>query len=194
MQVRLWLAGVSFAACVSLVSGSAALLGEKDQLEAVKKIVTEIEKGNAAGASAAAKDGAKKFDETADLMHLFRPRNKGGLGWGPTAGKNPATDGLEKKIQEYAKGVPDTVAKDDKNNIAAARWIAALAELTHAKTPTKDASGGKTKKAWADWSKDLREASDAFAKASAAKNAKEMQKAAAKINTTCVNCHSKFKE
>ena len=196
MQVRLWLATATFAAGLGLVSvsASAVVQGDKEHQEIVKKIADEVKKGNAAGAKKIAEAGAKKFDEVADLMHLYRPRNKGGMGWGSTAGANPATDGLEKKIQEFAKAVPANVAAQVANNVEAANWMAALADLTLAKAPTKDAAGGKTKKAWIGWSEDIKVATNDFAKAAAKKDGAAMQKAASRINTLCVNCHSKFKE
>jgi len=196
MQVRLWLAVATFAAGLGVVSVSASTfaLGEKDQIDAVKKVAAEVKNKNAAGATKTAAMGAKKFDEVADLMHLYRPRNKGGMGWGSTTGKNPAVDGLEKKIQEFAKAVPATAAMDQANNVEAAHWLAALAELTLAKTPSKDAAGGKTKKAWVGYTDEMKEGITAFTKAAEAKNGPAMQKAASKINSACINCHSKFKE
>src|SRR6266540_1675619 len=100
MQVRMWIAGVSCAAALALVSASAAavVLGDTPEQAAVKKVAEAVKKGNKDGIKKAAAEAAKKFDEPADLMHMYRPRNKGAMGWGPKAGTNPATDGLEKKI------------------------------------------------------------------------------------------------
>lgn len=194
MQVRMWLTALSFFAVVGLVSGSAYLLQDTPEQTAVKKLSDVIQKGKAEDTKKAVAETLKKFDEVSDLMHMYRPRNKGGMGWGPEAGKNPATDGLEKKIQEFAKGVPENIAAQDKNNVEAARWLIALTELTHAKAPAKDGPGGKTKKAWIDWSNEMRDAGNALAKAAAAKKGADMAKAANKINSICINCHSKFKE
>jgi hypothetical protein len=196
-KVRLWAAGATIAAVVGLVylSGpSLANEGDKDLPETVKKIATEIKKGNAAGAKTMSEAAAKKIEDTAELMHLFRPHSKGGLGWGGKRGTNPASDGLEKKIQEFSKTVPANIAAQVDNNVEAAGWLQAMADLTLAKVPAKDAAGGKTKKAWIGWSEDMRKASAAFNKAAAAKDAAGMQKAASQINNACVSCHSKFKE
>ena len=195
-KVRWWVAGVTFAAVCGLVyvsSPSQANEGDKDLEASVKKIAGAIKSGDTAGAKKMAEASAKKIDEVSDLMHLFRTR-KGGLGYGSKVGTNPATDGLEKKIQEFTKAVPPAVASQKDLNMEAATWIAALADLTLAKTPPKDGPGGKTKKAWIGWAKDLRDAADEFSKASAAGNGAAMSKAANKLNNACLSCHSKFKE
>ena len=196
MTTRLWLAGAMFATVGGLVyvSGASSAQGEKDPAVAVKKIAAEIKKGNLEGAKKAAAAAGKDIEEVADLMHLYRPRNKGGMGWGAKAGTNPATDGLEKKIQEFAKGVPANIADQVENNLEAAYWIAALTEVVHAKTPAKDSGGGKTKKAWTGFTDEMRAAGNDLIKAAAAKDGKAMAKAANKINSACTNCHSKFKE
>ncbi len=196
MKVQLWLAGAMLAAVGGMVylTNPSYAGGEKDPTAAVKKIADAIKAGKAADAKKIAEASAKHIEEVSDLMHLYRPRNKGGLGWGGKAGANPATDGLEKKIQEFAKAVPANVAGQTEANLEAAHWLAALSELTLAKTPAKDASGGKTKKAWIGFTEDMREGITAFTKAAEKKDGTAMAKAASKINSACVNCHSKFKE
>jgi hypothetical protein len=158
----------------------------------VKAIAIQINKRNAADAKKLANAAAAKLNVN-DIMSLHRPRNKGGMGYGSLAGKNPATDGLEKKIQELAKGVPANILDQVENNVEAANWLAALAELTLVKTPPQDGPNGRTKKAWADWSNALREASIVFGRAAATKNGDDMKRAASTMNSICVNCHSKFK-
>lgn len=197
MKVQVWIASAVLAAVGGMIyvtSPSYAREEGKDPVETAKKIAAEIQKGNAAGAKKLAEGAAKQFEEVSDLMHLFRPRNKGGLGWGAKAGANPATDGLEKKIQEFAKAVPATAAAQVDANLEAASYLAALTELTHTKVPSKDAAGGKTKKAWTGFTNDMHEGVTAFTKAAEKKDAAAMSKAASKINSACVNCHSKFKE
>jgi hypothetical protein len=198
-KLRLWVAGVAFAAVAGLVfvSGPSRANQGGGLDDEVKKIGAAIKKDDAAGAKKMVDAAVKKpglVDEVSDLMHLYRPRNKGGLGYGSKVGTNPATDGLEKKVQEFTKGVPANAAAQKENNLEAASWMAALADLTLAKTPAKDGPGGKTKKAWIGWSKDLRGAVDDFKKASAAGDGVAMSKAANKMNNACLSCHSKFKE
>jgi cytochrome c551/c552 len=154
------------------------------------KIAAALKKGDKDGASKIATTAAKKIEDVADFMHLFRPRNKGGLGWGSKPLNNPAHDGLEVMLRALVKPAPPTVTKESTEE--AGYWIASLAELAIAKAPTKDMSK-KTKKAWMEYSKEMREAGIALAKDAAAGGA-QTTKIAAKLNTTCSNCHAIFKD
>jgi hypothetical protein len=199
-KIRLWFAGMTLVAAMGIVSLTSAsfALGDKDSRPAVIKIGESFKKGDAAGAKTAAAKVAKDFEEVADLMHLFRARSAGGLGWGMKASGVPKdkADALEKKLNELekAKGGPADFAKNAAATEEAAYALAAMAELTHAKTPAKDAAGGKTKKAWMEWSEQMRDASLELAKAAAGKDGAAASKAAAKVNAACNSCHSKFKE
>jgi hypothetical protein len=193
-KVRLAIASVMLAATLALASSATSGGPEKAVGAAVEKIGDAIKKGDADATKklAAKASGMKEIEDNADLMHLFKPRNKGGMGWGSKAGANPATDGLEKRVQEYAKNVKANEATDP-NNEEAGRWIAAMAEMIKLRVPAKDMAGGKTKKAWSEFADATREAADGFTKAAAGKNAATIKGAADKLNTTCLNCHSKFK-
>ena len=195
-KVRLAIASVLLAATLGLLCASNATSGGPDKAvaEAITKVADAIKKGNADSAKklAAKANSLKDIEDNSDFMHLFKLRNKGGLGWGSKAGANPATDGLEKKIQEYAKNVKANEAADPANEDAAL-WIAAMAEMTKLRVPEKDQAGGKTKKAWKDFADEMRDAAAGFSKAVAGKNASAIKTAADKLNNTCLNCHSKFK-
>jgi hypothetical protein len=195
-KVRLALASVLLAAMLGLLCASNAMSGGPDKAvgAAIVKLGDAVKKGDAdATKKMAVKiNGMKELEDLPDLMHLFKPRNKGGMGWGSKAGTNPATDGLEKKIQEYAKNVKANEATDP-NNEEAGYWLSAMAEIVRLRTPEKDMAGGKTKKAWNDFADATRAAADGFTKAAATKNAGAIKTAADKLNTTCLNCHSKFK-
>lgn len=194
-QVRLLIAGVTLAGLLGLVyvSGPVHAAQDGDVPATIKKIGAMIQKGDDAGAKKAAAAAGKKIEELGDLMHMFRPRNKGGLGVGEKAGANPAKDGIEVMLRDLARDVPGGVAKQADALEITGYWIAALGEVSHAKAPTKDA-GKKTKKAWQGWSDDMRAAGIAFAKAAKGKGAQEIKTAAAKVNASCNNCHSVFKE
>jgi hypothetical protein len=126
-------------------------------------------------------------------MHLYKPRNKMGLGVGMTPGANPAKDGIEVTLRDLARDVPANVGKQADALEMTGYWIAAVAEVAAAKMPEKD-QGKKTKKAWAGWSKDMRDAGIEFSKAAAAKGGQQIKTAAAKVNATCNSCHSVFKD
>jgi hypothetical protein len=154
-----------------------------------------IKKGDDAAAKKMAAALAKGIgeDELGDLMHMFKPRIKGGLGVGEVKGPNPAKDGIEVMIRDYARDVPGNVGKQAANLETTGYWIAALAQVTHAKAPKRDI-GKKTIKAWNEYSSDMHKAGIAFAKAAAGKGAQEIKTAASKVYSSCNNCHSVFKD
>jgi hypothetical protein len=196
LKVRVAIASVVLAVMLALILTSDAISGGPDKkvVAAVVEIADAFKKGKTDDAAALAKKAAKlaELEEVADVMHLFKNYNKGGLGWGPKRAANPTLDGLDKKLLEYTKNVKAADAADP-NNEDAGYWIAAIIEISKHKAPAKDGGGGKTKKAWEDFSKSTSTASIAFAKASTSKNASTIKSASEKVYATCVNCHNKFK-
>jgi N-acetylglucosamine kinase-like BadF-type ATPase len=168
--------------------------GAGDIKDTVKKIAEAIKKGDKTEATKIAKTAAKDIEDIHDVMHLFKPRNKKGLGVGEKAGANPAKDGIEVALRDLARDVPAGVAKQAEALETTGYWVAALAELSIAKGWPDADKGKKTKKAWTGWSEDMRDAGIAFAKASASKGGQEIKTAAGKLNASCNNCHSVFKE
>ncbi len=200
-KVRLALASAMLAAMLALVSASDAtstLAGEGGPEKAVGaafgKLADAVKSGDADAIkkTAAKVNGMKELEDLPDLMHLFKPHKSGGLGWGSKRGANPATDGLEKKIQEYSKNVKANEASDPMNE-EAGRLLVAMAAVIKVRGWPKDMGGGKTKKAWNDYADATRDAAEAFTKAAATKNANAIKSAADKLNSSCLNCHSKFK-
>ena len=189
-KIRLWVA------CATLVAvlGFVAFTGTSDAGDAkairgaVAKIGEQIQKGDDAGAKKAAAATAKSAAEVGDVMHMFRPRSKGGMGFGEKAGSNPAKDGIEVALRDIARDGAN-FAKQGDGIATTGYWIAALADVTGAMAPAKD-QGKKTKKAWNQYSDDMRVAGLEFAKA----KGDGVKKAAAKVNASCNNCHSIFKE
>jgi hypothetical protein len=194
-KVRYLIVGVTLAAMLGFVYMAVpALAGDgKDIPATVRKIADQIKLKDDAGAKKTATAAAKNIEELSDLMHMFRPRNKGGLGIGEKAMANPTKDGLEVYLRDLARDVPATIAKQSEALETSGYWIAAMAELGHAKAPAKN-MGKKTIKAWNDGMTDMRAAGIAFAKAATTKGAQEIKTAAAKVNATCNNCHSIFKD
>lgn len=191
-KVRMMIAGVTLVAVFALVSltGPSYAQGGKDLKSSVAKVADAIKKGDKDGAAKLAKDAAKGIEDIGDLMHLFKPRNKGGLGVGSKPGPNTAKDGIEFMIREYARDVPakPVAGLEDTGYV-----IAALAEISAAKGWDKD-QGKKTKKNWATWNADMRAAGLEFAKAGATNAGAQIKAAATKVNNTCVTCHNVFKE
>ena len=196
-KVRMCVAGVMLAAVFGLTSMSGPSFGQgkKDVDVVVKEMADELKKGDKAKAKKLADDAAKNLDEISDMMHLFRPRNKGGLGVGRNPLANPAKDGIEVMIRDLARDVPGGIAKQAAALEEMGYYIAAMGDLANAAVGKAPTGGGKkTKKAWTEMSEDMRVLGLAFAKASAAKGAQEIKTAAGKVNANCNKCHSIFKE
>src|SRR5262249_55978161 len=97
MQVRLWVAALAFVAILGLTASASSFLGEEREGIGVKKLAEIYKKGKEADTKKAAEETGKMFGDIPEVMGLFRPRNKHGMGGGSMAGKTPAIDGLEKK-------------------------------------------------------------------------------------------------
>jgi hypothetical protein len=150
---------------IVLSGPSQAEVGE-DLPKVVKKIAAELKKGNDAGAKKMAVAAARKIDEISELMHMYRPEDKDGLG-------------LEAALKNATP----------KNAEELGNLTRAMAELTLAKG-WDEPKGKKTKKAWNDFTMEMSAAAKDLAKA---KDAAAVTKAATKVNDTCARCHSIFK-
>ncbi len=195
-KVRMMIAGVTLVAVFALVSmsGPSYAGGGKDLKSAVAKVAEAIKKGDNDGAAKLAKDTAKGIEDIGDLMHLFKPRTKQGLGVGSKkVVSNDAKDGIEAMIRDFARG--DGIAGAGKISDSLQEtgyWIAAMAEISMAKGWDKD-QGKKTKKNWNMWMTEMKDAGVEFAKVSAAKG-NTLKAVATKVNNACNNCHSVFKD
>lgn len=167
-KIRLGFTGVTLVAALGLVctSGASFEQGGADLPKTVKSIADAFKNGDADGAKKQAVAAAKKIEDVPDLMEMFKPKT----------GLNIAA--LLKK--------PNVKNAEEVGNLGAA-----MAELILAKTPAKDGKKGRTKKAWADFSEDMRAASLELAKA---KDQKAVTAAATKIDNVCNACHAKFKD
>ncbi|MSQ94398.1 MAG: hypothetical protein EXR98_07560 [Gemmataceae bacterium] len=171
-KTRIWLAGITLTAIFALLQASADSYAQGgDELPAVvKKIAAALKKGDADAAkklTTATAKNVKLIDEISDLMHMYRPVDKGGLG-------------IESSLKKAtAKNAEDL-----------ANLVRAMADLSIAKG-WADPKGKRTKKAWNDLNDEMRTAADGLAKA---KNDKAAAAAAAKVTNTCNRCHTLFKD
>lgn len=169
---RSLLAGITLLAIFAGLQspGDSYAQGAGDLPAEIKKIAAALKKGDTDGAkklAAATAKNVKLIEEMSDLMHMFRPVDKGGLG-------------IEKNLKKLA--VKDA---QDLGNLSAA-----MAEIILAKGWTKD-QGKKTKKAWNDYGEEMRIASAGLA---LAKDAAAVTAAATKVNNACTRCHNVFKD
>jgi Cytochrome C' len=172
-------------------SGSAG--DEKVLAGKILKIADLVEKGDAAGAQKAAAALAKDT-ELEDVMHLFKPRKKKGLGVGDKPG-SITPDGIE---QQYIK-----LGRDELSQGQAAKEASALARMGYVTAaiadfamhkPNDKVKSAQDKQDWKKWTTEMRETSVAFAEAAKSKSSAAVHKAAEKVNASCNSCHSKFRE
>lgn len=112
-----------------------------------------------------------------DLMNPFRLANVGGYG-------------IEKEIQDNAQKKAAT--PPNKAGLLARR-VLLIADVVEV-IPFSGDNNQKLKKDWADVNKDMKAAGSTLLAAAGTKNAKDIQAAFAKLETTCVACHRQFKK
>lgn len=194
---RIAITAATLAMFFALIAGTGPSYGngkKKPVDAAVKEIAAELKKGNKDKAKQLAEAAAKNIEDIPEMMHLFKPRNKEGLGVGSTPLANPAKDGIEVMIRDLARDVPGGIAKLAPALEEMGYHIAAMGELSSAAAGKVQFTNKKTKKAWTDMSEEMRKLGGDFAKAAAGKGGQEIKIAAAKVNANCNKCHSIFKD
>jgi hypothetical protein len=175
------------------LSSQATAGGDKAVQQGVLKIAALLKKGDKDAAKSEAQALAKKVDELEDLMNVFKPRKKGGIGVGATPG-GIIPDGIEQKLITLGRDAPGAaaMAKEASALEDMGYVIAAVAEVSKAKAP-KQNMGKKTIKDWNTWSNDMHDAGIKLAEAAKAKGAQDVKTTSAKVNASCNNCHSTFR-
>jgi cytochrome c556 len=140
-----------------------------------------------------AADIAKKAD-LGDLMQAFKPRSKGGLGIGPTADAIKP-DGLEQKFIDLGKSrkglTPADLSKQGDALAKAADATKAISDIT---VLYADKEGKKDPAKWKQYAADMKKAAEELAGAARKKDGDGIKKAVGKINASCNDCHSVFRD
>jgi hypothetical protein len=169
-------------------SGQARTALQKGASADVLKLAAAIKAGDKDAVKTQATALAKlDMDE---VMDVFKPRSKGGIGVGKDKGKI-IPDGIELKLQTMGRDAPSAavLTKEGDALEEMAYVIAAVAEVA----AIKGAPGGKQKDNWATWSKEMKEASSGLTKAVKSKGGAEVKSISTKINNNCAACHAVFK-
>jgi hypothetical protein len=164
----------------------------KEAKEAVAKLVNAMRQGGDAGPQAA--EVAKKV-EIENLMIVFKPRNKGGFGIGPSPGKvSPAKDGIEQRIITMGRLAlkKDQVAKQKEPLIEMAERVQAVAEITQHYMPPKKA--GATPANWKKYTQEMKKSAQDLAGALKGGDPMKIKAAATDLNASCTNCHGDFRD
>jgi soluble cytochrome b562 len=179
---------------VFLTGGRAA--DDKGPREEVDKLA-EVAAKSPADLQKKADAYAKNVDSLEDVMNLLKKRmkdGKGGYGIGPKP-TGQADDGIEARIQNYAKKAPPaaTLKKEKDDLIQAMNRTKAIAAIAVAKKPTKK-EGDKDPKDWKEYSDEMVKQADALSKAIESGDPKAVKDAASRLNGSCTNCHGKFRD
>jgi hypothetical protein len=145
--------------------------------------------GVAGGGGGVKGDVAKKLESVEEVMDLFKTKKKGGY---PITGFKD-TEGIESVLRVLGRDGPKNAAKDAPMVEEMGYVTAAIAEIAHAKAPTKD-QGKKLRKDWLQWSKDMEEGALELSKAAQGTGASAVKTAAAKVNASCNNCHAVYRQ
>lgn len=191
-----WVASVVLLAvgtwCLDSGSGSAAQ-GSK-LADAIQKLADKAAKSDAASTRNEAEALAKTV-QLESVMYLFELRTKEGLGVGSKPGAI-MPDGIEMKIMALAKKPlsPQELEAEAEGLTQAGYVVAVTAQVAQHKCPVPVKMGEKDPKQWQEWTEQLHKAALELAAAAKAKQPMELQTAAAKVNSSCNNCHGVFRD
>ncbi len=193
-----WLAsGALLALGIFLLSGNAATSADDDAkktIKAAQKDIVDLAKDVESGKIDPKRAAAirKKYEDLQDVMTVFKPRGKVGLGVGPVA----EFDGIEIKLRNLRRGALSKAAldKESADLIKMAYVNLAAAEIVEHYAPAKKNKEGKSAKEWKQHTADWKKASKEFVDAVKKKNPAAVKKAAGSIDEACVSCHNDFKE
>ncbi len=195
-HARVWVAGALLLAVGvwSLNHGRGTAADGKQLAEAIQKLAETAAKPDAA----AAKKDAERLAKTVELdslMYLFKLRTKDGLGVGVKPGAI-TPDGIEMKLLALAKRplAPKDLEAQSEGLVQAGHATAALALVAQHKCPITRKMGDKDPKKWQEWTDEMHKAALELSGAAKAKKPAELKTAAAKLNSTCNNCHSVFRD
>ena len=157
----------------------------KEAQEAVKKLVESMngEKGDVKGQVKAIQ---AKFPDLKNVMWVYKPRSKGGIGM--KDGASIETDlaklgSNNSKIKLTPKKIADI--KDDL--IKAGEISRAIAEITEHYAPKKGADE------WQKYTKEMKKGAVDLIAAAKGGNAASIKKAAGNLSGSCTDCHAKFR-
>jgi len=165
----------------------------------IKKLADQVGKKSWDDLSKEGQAVAKKHDDLAEIMDVFKPRSKtakvSGIGIGDTPG-TIIPDGIEQKIIRMAGRVG--VTEGDMAKAPAlkrmAEIAAAVAAVTVHKPNEKAQKNAASTQKWKDWSKEMHDSAQDLSKAIEAKDRTRAKAAVTKLHGTCTSCHGEFRD
>jgi hypothetical protein len=176
-------------------SGSSAP-GTTDYRGPLQKLADAIRGNNNAEIKRLAEELAGKT-EVAGVMNTLERRDRAGKKMVFGVGKKPGAinpDGIEVKIQNMSRRPQPqkTIDRESDDLVEMAYRTAAVAEVAKIKLPEEE--GKKKIKDWVDWCEAMRKSAIELAEAAKAKDPTRVKNAAAKLNSSCNDCHKVFKD
>jgi hypothetical protein len=164
----------------------------KEAREAILKLADLASKPEELKKQAAAV-AAKKMD-LEDIMTVFKPREKHGVGVGKP--KEITPDGIEQKIIALGKNRPMAKMDLTKQGPALVRMgeiTLAIGEVAEHYAP-KERKGDKDPKEWKRTNDDMLKFSKALIEAAKKEDPAALKAAAQSLNNSCAACHAKFRD
>jgi soluble cytochrome b562 len=186
-----------------LVAGMVSLYAQEAKeavaaKEDVKALADKAAKANWDDLSKAGQELAKKKKyELLDVMTSFKPRRPGGKVSGIGVGAKPGSvtpDGIEAQVINLSRRVVAANLKNDKDLIRMAEQTEAVASISTHMPNELARKNAANMKEWQKWSKDMYDHAQALRKALGAKNPAQVKAAAQKLNGTCNECHTKYRD
>jgi XXXCH domain-containing protein len=162
-------------------------------IEPILKLAETLKKDPAAGKKEA-EALAKKLDFE-DVMHVFKPRAKGGVGFDKDV--DAKKDGIETKLLDMVK--PKPAVPLDKDIKAKAADYARMTEVIQAVTevtqfvPAPKGMNGKGPKDWKQYIEESKKGAKELADAVKSGDPAKVKTAANNLNSACNNCHTDFR-
>ena len=183
-NLRVGLMALLAASLVVLTVEQGVSAADKEELKKAMDAVTSVIKEDGKNAEAVAK--ATSIDA---MMHLFKPKSKGGIGVGPKG------DGIEIKIMNLAKkALPvEQLKKEAEDIVTMAKQTKAMADINAFYGP-KEKRAGKDPKEWKKYNDEMRQSAKDLIEAVKSGKADEVKKVANTANSSCVNCHTVFRD
>ena len=190
---RMWTLGTALIAVMAFVAvGTPSRADDEDEklIKEAQKDVLDLAKQIADGkdVQAAADKISKKYEDLNTIMYAFKPKAKKGIGVGAKG------DGIEQKIQSMGKrAIPAGTLQKQKAELIKMAYInIAIANLTMNR-PVKP-KGGKGTKEWKEHTSEMKKASMELIEAVKSGDPAKVKSAAFKLEGSCTNCHSDFRD
>src|SRR5262245_39366625 len=191
---------------IVLALGGACLLSvaadEKEAVASIHKQADDMTKKDWAAASKAGEAIAKKH-ELEDIMYVMKlrranPRGAGFVGGLGIGGKPGAItpDGIEAKITRMTKSPMEMgeLTKETPDLVRMAEITAAIASTAVHQCPVPAAQGQKSPAKWKELSEQMHKSSLELIDALKKKNPANVKESANRLNGTCTECHSTFRD